>query len=76
MSSEHTCDPKYLYVVLNIASWLKTTLEKLVVSVNHLIKFDTESDTFSSCDPVGSLLALCPQTNWDIRVGRQDYVSI
>ena len=76
MSSEHTCDLKYLYVALNIASRLKTTLEKLVVAVNHLIKFDTESDTVSSCDAVGSLLALCPETNWDIRVVRQDYVSI
>ena len=54
MSSEHTCDPKYLYVALNIASRLKTTLEKLVVAVNHLIKFDIESNTLSSCDAVGS----------------------
>ena len=69
MSSEHTCDPKYLYVALNIASRLKTTLEKLVVAVNHLIKFDKESETLSNFDSVGSLFALCCKTNWNIRVG-------
>ena len=69
MSSEHTSDLKYLYVALNIASRLKTTLGKLVVAVNHLIKFDIESETLSNCDTVGSLFALCPETNCNIRVG-------
>ena len=69
MSSEHTSDLKYLNAALNIASRLKTTLGKLVVGVNRLIKFDTESETLSNCDAVGSLFALCPETNWNIRVG-------
>ena len=85
LSSEQPSELKNLHVVLSIVVNLEAIVVNLCVFCGRWFsnQFEIVSETPLSCDTVGLELKwavlcslLCPETDWNIRIGKQGYVFL